>query len=351
MIEIDGSIGEGGGQVLRTSLTLSVILGEAFRLRNIRAGRKVPGLRPQHLKAVEAASKISDGYTVGAEIGSQELEFVPGDLKPGRYETNIGTAGSTSLVFQTIFLPLSILKSDSSVVITGGTHVPWSPSYHYLDFQWLKWMSELGIKASLTMEKAGFYPQGGGVIKSIIKPVEKILPLNLLERGELIQIRGLSGVANLPRKIAERQRNQVLQRIGSKYPLNDIRNVNMASSYKGTILLLLAEFEFSQACYFGLGAIGKPAEKVADEAIDYLLEFLETNGVFDHFLADQIMLPLVFAGESSKYFTPKITDHLVTNAAIIKRFIEVDIIISGKTGESGTVFINTSHQLPREFAS
>jgi RNA 3'-terminal phosphate cyclase (ATP) len=340
MIDIDGSLGEGGGQVLRTSLTMSVMVGEAFCISNIRAGRKVPGLRPQHLKAVEATAAICNGKVEGAALGSKELVFRPGGLKPGKYAFKISTAGSAPLVLQTIFVPLSLSMGSSTVVITGGTHVPWSPSFHYLDFQWLGFMKRLGIDARINLAQAGFYPKGGGEIKAEIKPVQRISPLRIKERGKLIQIRGVSGVANLPRTIAERQRDQVLRRIGSKYPLSDLRIANFPSRFKGTILLLLAEFEFSQACFFGLGAIGKPAEKVADEAIDDLEKFTTTNGVVDKYLADQLLLPLVFADDSSFYRTPEITKHLLTNAAVIHHFSPAIIQIEGEIGKPGMVYVH-----------
>jgi len=339
MIKIDGSIGEGGGQVLRTSLTMSVIMAEAFHIYNIRAGRKVPGLRPQHLKAVEATAEISNGKIEGAEIGSTELIFKPGNINSGKFNFDIGTAGSTSLVLQTIFTPLSFSSQPSTITITGGTHVPWSPSYHYLELQWSPFITRLGFQVNLTLLNAGFYPQGGGAIRADIKPVNSILPLRILERGDLKQIRGVSGVANLPRKIAERQRNRVLQRIGSKYRLSDLRIADLPSRFKGTILLLLAEFDHSQTCYFGLGAIGKPAEKVADEAIDEMEEFLRTSGVLDQYLADQLLIPLAFAEEPSAFRTSKITHHLLTNADIIQYFLPVEIKIDGRVGEHGTVCV------------
>lgn len=337
MIEIDGSIGEGGGQVLRSSLTLSLIFGEAFRIYNIRAGRKNPGLRPQHLKAVEASAWISGAQVDGAEIGSQELVFKPEKVKPGKYVIDIGTAGSTSLVLQTVFVPLSVSGSPSRVSITGGTHVPWSPCYHYLVLEWMPFMEQMGFEARLSLELAGFYPQGGGQLVVDIYPVKKIAPLTILSRGKLEQIRGISGVANLPLKIAERQRNRVLHRIGSKYPLNDLRIVDLPSRFKGTILLLLAEFEYSRACYFGLGAIGKPAENVADDAINAMSGFMGTNGVIDEYLADQLLVPLTFASGSSTYRVSKITKHLLTNADVIRHFSPVTISIEGEPGEPGTV--------------
>jgi len=339
MIKIDGSQGEGGGQVLRSALTLSLMTGERLKIFNIRANRSNPGLRHQHLCAVKAAHTIGNGEIVGGILGSTCLEFKPRTIKPGRYRFNIGTAGATALVLQTIFLPLSQAAAASSLKITGGTHVPWSPSYHYLEMQWLPFMEHLGFDAQISLDLAGFYPRGGGQIQGRINPAEVIKPLNIEKRGSLIQIRGISAVANLDRRIAERQRSQVIRRLSDKYRLNDIRIKQLPSKFKGTIMLLLAEFDKSQCCYFSLGKPGKPAERVADDTINAFESFMTTSGVVDEYLADQLLLPLAFASGTSSFNSPKITNHLITNAEVIKKFIDVKINISGKIGQPGLVTI------------
>jgi RNA 3'-phosphate cyclase len=339
MIHIDGSQGEGGGQVLRSCLSLSLLTQKELEITNIRAGRSNPGLRPQHLKAVEAAAVIGTAQVSGADLGSTALAFRPTRIEPGRYHFDIGTAGATTLVLQTIFLPLAMSGTKSTVTITGGTHVRWSPSYHYLELQWLPFMRRIGCQADLNMELAGYYPKGGGRITSTISACEKTNPLELTERGNLKQIRGLSAISNLPRHIAKRQREQVLRRIGDRYYLSDIRLVELASRFKGTMLLLLAEFEHSQACYFSLGELGKPAERVADEAIDELEEFLSTDGAIDQYLADQMLLPLSFASGPSRLRTSKITRHLLTNAEVLRSFLPVQIDIEGDFGNPGLISI------------
>ncbi len=337
MIEVDGSLGEGGGQILRTALFLATATRQKLRIVNIRSGRKRPGLRPQHLQCVTAAAEICGGQVEGAKLDSQELIFYPGEIRPGIYRFDIGTAGSAALVVQTIFLPLSTALGSSKVTVIGGTHVPWSPCFQYLDWHWLHFMRKIGFQADLSMKQAGFYPQGGGQIQAEIKTAQTLQPLRLQERGRLLQVRGISGVANLPRKIAERQRNRVVNRIGPKYPLNDLRVVNLPSKFKGTALVLLAEFEHTQVCFFGLGALGKPAERVADEAITGLVEFMETEAAVDPFLADQLLLPLTFTPGKSVFSTSKITQHLVTNAEVIQKFIPIEINIEGKIGKPGVV--------------
>jgi len=339
MIRIDGSTGEGGGQILRTALTLSIMTSKDFIIENIRSGRVKAGLRHQHLQAVEASRKISNGQARGVDIGSGTLAFSPGKVRSGNYEFDIGTAGSTTLVFQTIFLPLSVVDGISKVSITGGTHVPWSPSFHYLSKHWLTFLNKIGLMVDMKLDKAGYYPRGGGKIIGIINPTENINGIELLERGKLIHIRGISAVSNLPRKIAERQRNRVVRRLGSRYPLNDIRIAKVPSSNKGTFLMLIAEFENSQACFVGLGAPGKPSESVADEAIDPLVDFILSGGVVDPFMGDQLLLPLVFAKSHSSFRTSAITQHLLTNSAIVRKFLSIDIVVDGDIGKPGNVTI------------
>jgi RNA 3'-terminal phosphate cyclase (ATP) len=339
MIEIDGSIGEGGGQVLRSSLALSLLTGQDLHIYNIRARRSNPGLQPQHIMSVQGAAQVGHADTEGASLKSTTLIFRPKGVFPGRFRFDIGTAGAASLVLQTIFLPLSRASVTSSVTITGGTHVPMSPSFHYLDLHWLPFMRRLGFSADLSLIEAGFYPRGGGKIQATIRPTMEVTPLQLTERGNLRQIRGISAVANLDRKIAERQRSQVLHRLGARYPLNDLRIHQMASRFKGTLLLLLAEFDYSQACYFSLGALGKPAERVADEAVDALLDFLDSDGAVDQYLADQLLLPLSLSHEPSRFTTSRITNHLLTNAKVIQSFVPVTIVMQQEMDEPASVLI------------
>jgi len=198
-------------------------------------------------------------------------------------------------------------------------------------------MRQMGFDLDLELELAGFYPRGGGRIRAVVHPVEEVKGLSMVERGDLLQIRGISGVANLKRSIAERQRSQVLQRFGDRYYLNDLRIKNLKARYKGTVLLLLAEFEKSQACYFSLGEIGKPAERVADQAIDNLEKFIESDGAIDQYLADQLLLPMAFAKDGSELSTSKVTNHLLTNAEVLRAFLPVEIEIDGELGEPGYV--------------
>lgn len=345
MIHIDGSLGEGGGQVLRSSLTLSMLTGQPVHLTNIRARRPKPGLQAQHLTAVSAAAAICGAEVTGAAIGSGELIFVPGQVKPGNYRADIGTAGATSLVLQTVFLPLGWanqvaqrnLVCPTEIVLTGGTHVPWSPSIHYLTMQWLPMLRRLGFDAEIELLLAGFYPEGNGQVRATIRPVERIAPLRLPERGALRGIRGISAVANLDMSIAERQRNRALARLKGRHSKIEIELLDLPARNKGTFLLLLAEFKHSSACYVSLGALGKRAEQVADEACLWLERFLDSTGAVDEYLADQLLLPLAFAEGESLFRTARVTEHLRTNAEVIRAFGAAEIEIEKESGGVGLV--------------
>lgn len=339
MIRIDGAQGEGGGQILRSALTLSLLTGKSFVIDRIRAGRKKPGLMAQHLAAVRAAASIGDARVEGAVTGSGTLLFAPSAVRPGHYRFAIGTAGSTSLVLQTVLLPLALAGRSSRVEIDGGTHVPWSPCFHYLDLHWLSFLRQVGISAHLEMPRAGFYPAGGGRIVAEVRPAGNLSPLRLIERGRLRRIRCLSAVANLDPGIAERQSRQAVFRLAGCGAAIEVEQVLLPSPGKGTLLLLLAEFENSRCCYYALGERGKSAERVADEATQALADFLLTDAAIDEHLADQLLLPLALADGESVLRTAAVTHHLLTNAEVIGRFLPVGISIEGGAGRPGLVRI------------
>ena len=339
-IVIDGSVGEGGGQILRTSLTLSLLTKKTLRIHNIRSKRSSPGLKQQHLTALKAAAEISNAQVEGDFPGSQEVLFVPGEINPGKYSFKIPTAGSTTLVMQTIFMPLSSASKASHVSITGGTHVPWSPPYHYLEWQWLPWMEQIGYPGKIELGQCGYYPAGGGRLSCAVFPAETIKPLQVAMRSKLVQIRGISAASNLPRDIPNRQRLRFVSRLGPSYPLNDIRSAVLPGQGKGTFLTVLLEFERTTACFTSLGKKGKRAEMVADELVKQVEEYLDTSGCVDSYLPDQLLIPLSFANGQSSIQTSKITLHLMTNAEIIQQFLPVRISIEGDMGKPGKVIVN-----------
>jgi len=340
MIEIDGTYGEGGGQILRTSLTLSALTGTPVHIHHIRAHRTRPGLRPQHLAAVQAIVSLTQAEVQGGILNSPEISLWPSRIRAGRYRFTIPTAGAAPLVLQTVFLPLSFARGRSLVSLTGGTHVPWSPTVHYLQGQWLPVMKKLGFKSEISLQQAGFYPRGGGEMSANILPTGALNAFTCIDRGELIAIRGFSGVANLPDAIASRQKHQALKRLYAVCENSKIKTLRMPSYAKGTFILLAAEFSNGgSACYTALGSPGKPAERVADEAVDPLLSFLSSNGCVDRFLADQLLLPLSLVSAISRFRTDSVSQHLITNAHVIRQFLPVQIDIDGEHDEPGLITV------------
>lgn len=347
MITIDGSYGEGGGQILRTSLTLAAVTGKPLKMVNIRAGRKKPGLAAQHLTAVLAAAAVCDAHLEGAQLGSQTLTFVPqSSLQARSYSWDVaaarrgGSAGSTSLILQTVLLPLALAEGRSKVTVKGGTHVPWSPPYHFLEKVYLPTLARLGVEARAEIERWGWYPIGRGSVKAQIKeaasrPLLKAIDLN--ERGEFLRLSGLSALSNLPKHIAQRQRDRALELLRGEGFEPDIRMEEGKSSGRGTMVFLWAEFENGVAGFTALGAPGKPAEKVAEEACQAFLEYYESGAALDKHLADQLILPLALADGHSAFTTCQITQHLITNIWVVEQFMDIGYQVEGSEGERGRV--------------
>lgn len=339
MIQIDGAVGEGGGQILRSALTLSLVSQQPFHIKNVRAQRPKPGLRPQHLQAVNAAAAISQARVAGARSGSQSLTFEPSDIRPGEYAFAIKTAGSTSLVLQTIFIPLSLAHENSQVTIEGGTHVPFSPCFEYVAWTWMPLLNRLGFEADISLERAGFFPQGDGLIKARIMGDANAGRLDLMERGPLERLVIYSAVANLPHHIAERQARKAQALLVHLEVPFDVKLGRYRARHQGTLLLVQPESENGYASFFALGERGKTAEQIAVEAVDLVRKYLRAPGVVDPHLADQILIPLALAKSRSSFSTTRITAHLRTNAWVIEKFGLAKIDIDGALGHSGVVHV------------
>ena len=289
-IHVDGSFGEGGGQILRSALGLSLVTGRPFDISNIRARRRKPGLMRQHLTAVEAARTISNGEVHGAEIGSKVLSFEPGELRPGDYRFAVGTAGSATLVFQTI-LPALLQIGSSRVVFEGGTHNPWAPPFSFLEKSFVSVLRRMGATIDLRLEKHGFYPAGGGRFVAEFGPATPLEQIDLLERRKIVRRLAVAKVSELDLSIAKRELLVVQDRLG--FGKDECVALQIKDSAgPGNILTL--EFEDQDgACevFTGFGEVRRPAEKVATNAIRDARNWLRQDVPVGEYLADQLMIP------------------------------------------------------------
>jgi len=345
-MKIDGSYGEGGGQILRTTLALAAVLRREIEIHSIRKGRKIPGLQPQHLTCVNAIRDITEAQVEGNRLQSVSLRFSPKTIKGGDFLFDVarikGSAGSVSLVLQSILLPLILCGQRTQVVIKGGTHVPWSPAFTYLERVFFPAAKKIGCSVQGRITKWGWYPKGGGEVVFSIEPVEKLLSLNLTERGRLKKLSGISAVSNLPVSIAKRQRDEAYRILKEKRLASEIELVDAPSVGKGTFFFLVAEFENSLAGFGSLGAIGKRAETVAEEACQEFLEFLETDAAVEKHLADQLVPFLCLSGERSSFTVSSVSQHLLTNIWVVKNFLPVRIEVQGDEGQPGKILIDSS---------
>jgi RNA 3'-terminal phosphate cyclase (ATP) len=319
IITIDGSEGEGGGQILRSSLALSLVTGQPFRMINIRAGRKKPGLLRQHLTAVQAATEVGDAVTDGAQISSQELVFRPERIRGGQYRFAIGTAGSTTLVLQTVLPALILASEPSTLFIEGGTHNPLAPPFDFLQRTFIPQLARFGPKVEATLLRPGFFPAGGGKLSFEITPVEKLTPADLLERGADVGRRVVAQIAALPPSIAERAFEQVLKRM--KWDRSVCEVVEHSQAF-GPGFALTAEVASENVVevFSGFGERGTRVEQIADNVVDQVRDYLTNGAPVDEYLADQLLLPMALAGGGA-FRAVCLSRHARTNIDVIQRFL------------------------------
>jgi RNA 3'-terminal phosphate cyclase (ATP) len=325
LLVIDGSYGEGGGQIIRTSLALSLVTSKPFRVARARANREKPGLRKQHLTAVTAAAEIGQAIVEGAAMGSTEFTFIPGNVIPGDYLFDIGTAGSATLVLQTVLPPLMIASGPSMLRLQGGTHNVHAPPYDFLERTFLPLVSRTGPKILIDLGRYGFYPPGGGRFDVFIEPVTTPRRLDLVKRGN-IRERGRALVVNLPATMAERELAVIKEKMGlSDEQLHAEISDNAIS--RGTAVMIEIESEQVTEVFTRIGERGVRAEVIAEKAVDEALEYLKTEAAVGEHLADQLLIPLSLCGGGT-FSTSKLSLHTLTNIEVIKKFLDVDIIVT-----------------------
>lgn len=343
-IIIDGSEGEGGGQVLRTSLSLSAITGKPVRIENVRGQRKKPGLFRQHLTAFKAAAEICGARMEGAELKSSEIAFHPGKIKGGDYTFSIGSAGSTTLVAQTLLPILSRASGPSTVSITGGTHNMWAPTFDFFDQSFLPLYRDMGGRASAELIKYGFNPAGGGEISLSVKPIQTLKKLKLMERGDRLSERVVAIVSNLKRNIANREVKIVLGALNINSKHGEI--IHAESAGPGNAVTLFLEYENVTVVFSALGQYGIRAETLSSKMAYKAQKFIQSQSAStdyytatDEHLADQLLLPMAL-GKGGVFTTTDITQHTRTNIDIIRRFLDVDITATQNGRKCWTVEVN-----------
>jgi len=336
MIIIDGSEGEGGGQVVRNACALSLVTGLPFRITNVRGGREKPGLMRQHVTAIEAACKIGGGECEGVAVGSREMVFRPGKVVAGDYHFAVGTAGSTGLVLQTILMPLLLADGPSRLVLEGGTHNMLAPPFDFIDRVFLPIVNRMGPRVSARLVRHGFYPRGGGRIEVEIAPAP-LVPIECVERGTMLGCSATALFAGLPFDVADREIQTVRKHFD--WPERAFSVRELPEEYgPGNILLIEAEYENVTEVVSGFGKLGLPAEQLARRAAGRMKGYIESTAFAGPYLADQLLLPFAIAG-GGVFTTVKPSDHTKTAADIIALFLDRRTVFQHEAGGTHRVTV------------
>ncbi|HYN84663.1 MAG TPA: RNA 3'-terminal phosphate cyclase [Pyrinomonadaceae bacterium] len=332
MLTIDGSFGEGGGQIIRTCLALSLITGKSFRVERVRARRDPPGLKRQHLAAVHAAAQIGAAEVTGASVGAREFTFVPGRVTPGEYTFSIGTAGSTTLVLQTVLPPLMKAGGPSVVTLEGGTHNVMAPPFDFLQKSFLPLVNRTGPNVTAELERYGFYPPGGGRFHVYIEPSAAPRRLDIDELGRVRARRAVALVVKLPPSVGERELAVVRERLGWGDTDAELRVEESRNALSpGNVLMIEVESEHLTQVFTSVGERGVRAEIIAERASKEAERYLEVGAPVDEHLADQLLIPLAL-GAGGSYVTGRPSPHTTTNVEIIRKFLDVDIALEEQRG-------------------
>ena len=327
MITIDGSQGEGGGQIIRSSLALSLVTGKPVTIENVRAGRKKPGLMRQHLAGLRAAKQISEAEVEGDEIGSKRVTFQPGSVKPGEYRFSVGSAGSTTLVLQTVLPALMLADAESSIELQGGTHNPFAPPFDFLAKAYLPLLRRIGPVVELGECQPGFYPAGGGSFRATVRPANRLQGADFLERGKLIGQRVRALVSNLPWHIADRECKEI-ERKTNWPPKCFVREQVKGSPGPGNAVMIELQYEHVTEVFVAFGEVGKKAERVASQVLRAARDYMAAEVPIGSYLADQLLLPMGLAahrGHPGSFRTLPLTKHSTTHIDVLRRFLDVTI--------------------------
>jgi len=340
MIEVDGSYGEGGGQVLRTAVALAVVLSKEIHVFNVRAGRAEPGLRPQHMTGVKAASELCSGHLEGLGVGSSEFVFKPGKLRAGTFRFDVGTAGSVTLVLQTLMPILAFAPGAVELEIAGGTDVKWSPPIDYIRLVTLPILEKIGYRGHLETVRRGHYPKGGGLIRFSTEGPSKLQPLTDYKSGSISRIHGISHATALPSHVAERQATSAkkwLEEARLPSPSIDVEVVDDRSQLSpGSGIVLSAEGQ--NGIILGsdaLGERGRPAEEVGSTAAKILVEEISSGAVLDRHMGDMIVPYLVLADAISEVSLSRVTQHTWTNASVAEWLTGTRLDLEGEIDQPG----------------
>lgn len=320
MIEIDGSRGEGGGQILRTSIALSAVTGQDVRIRNIRANRPNPGLAPSHVTSIDAVARTCDGEVDGLFAGSKEIVFRPGQLTGGRFEFDVGTAGSVSLVLQSCVVPAALSKSRVVMHVRGGTDVRWAPPIDFMRLVHLPMLGMFGPSCDLEVVSRGFYPEGGGEVVMEVSPESRLAPVDLASPGEVLRIEGVAYAQNLPEHVVTRAKHAALKRlVGYRQVKVDSDLRKGRSTGAGIVLCAVCENTFLGASV--LGEKGVRAEEIGDACAQDIAETLSSGATVDEHMLDQILPYMALADGESRVLAEGMTGHAETNISVIESFL------------------------------
>ena len=341
MIEIDGSQGEGGGQIIRSSLALSAVTGKSIHLTNIRAGRKKPGLKRQHVTCVKAAAEICSATVDGAELNASEFTFDPGAIRGGEFHFQVGTAGSTSLVAQTVLPALMLADEPSVVTLQGGTHNPWAPPFDFLQRVFLPQLAKAGPQVNATLDSYGFYPAGGGQFSLEINPQKELNGFDLLQRDAKPRPTVTAVVAKIPITVGDRECDTIRRKMAWSQKCMRVVDVEDPIG-AGNVVMIELESENVTELFIGIGKVGIKAEQVARGVLRQAKAYLSLDVPVGEYLADQLMMPMGLAasqGQTSSFRTGPLSMHSKTHIDVLKTFLEIDIDVQEENHESFLVRI------------